>query len=224
MTTPGDPSGRAPLSASDAELLSLYGPEIAGRAVLGDAVPRADRPAVQSLSMDRVSDLLSIVDGDDPERRAKVEPWARRLSWALDELIEIPVINRRVGLDGILGLVPVVGEGAGLVAAFTVVVSAMAGGASIPTLLRMLLNIGFDALFGSVPIIGQAWDFFFKANTRNLRLLEADLADREATRRSSVTVLLMAVVAAIVLVAVSVLSMLVFVGGAVWLVRSLFAS
>jgi hypothetical protein len=72
--------------------------------------------------------------------------------------------------------------------------------------------------------LGQAWDFYFKSNTRNLGLIEADLADREATRRSSTRVLIIAAVALVLLVLMLVAVVVINVVAIAWLVRNLFQS
>lgn len=218
--TPSNAQNLEPNPASarrEEKLVRLYGPEIVEPATR----PQAGRK-VQGFSLDAVADTLAIVDGDDPRRREKVEPWVKRLSWALDEMVRVPGINRRFGLDGLLGLIPGVGEGAGAAAAFTVVVSAIASGVSIPTILRMLLNIGVDSLFGSIPFLGQAWDFYFKSNTRNLGLIEADLADREATRRSSTKVLLLAGVALIFVVLLLAIVLAINIYVIAWAIKNVF--
>ena len=225
----------------DAALVAIYGPELPVEGLRGEVsefarrvTPAADVVAppatssgpapspVRGFSMETISNAISVVDGNDPDRRAKVDPWVKSLSWALDEMFRIPVINKRVGVDGVLGLIPGVGEGLGLAASFSVVVSALAAGASIPTVMRMVLNIGVDALFGSIPVAGQAWDFFFKSNTRNLKLLNADLDDRESTRRSSIKVLAWASVVFLMLlvVAAAVIALSIFVF--VWIIAKIF--
>jgi len=65
----------------------------------------------------------------------------------------------------------------------------VAAGVSLPTLLRMLVNVGIESVVGLVPFAGALFDMVYKANERNVRLIEADLADRRGTRRSSLAVL-----------------------------------
>lgn len=216
----GGSTGR---SDRERRLVDLYGPEIVRDSPLTRNSPSSDTTP-RGFSLDALSDRLSVVDGDDPRRRELVQPWVKRLSWALDEVVRVPVLNRRFGLDGLLSLIPGIGEGAGAVAAFTIVVSAIASGVSIPTVTRMLLNIGLDSIVGSIPFLGQAWDFYFKSNTRNLGLIEADLADREATRRSSTRVLIIAAVALVLLVLMLVAVVVINVVAIAWLVRHLFRS
>ena len=111
-----------------------------------------------------------------------------------DEAIRLPIIGR-VGLDAVVGLVPGIGDIAGgLMAGYGLVIAARLR-APAAILLRMLLNIAVDTLGGVVPLVGDIFDSQWKANTRNLALLEAWLAEPQRARRRSV-ILLLAVAAA----------------------------
>jgi len=94
----------------------------------------------------------------------------------LDAGIRIPGTNLRFGLDPILGLLPAVGDAAGAVLAGWILVEAVRLGASRATLLRMAGNVALDAGLGAVPYLGDAFDFAWKANLRNVALLERHLA------------------------------------------------
>lgn len=109
----------------------------------------------------------------------------RSVSRLMDEAFRIPGTRFRVGLDGLLGLIPGVGDVTGAAMGGWIVVSAARLGAPPSLLLRMLVNVGLDALVGGVPVVGDLFDFAFKAHRRNFRLLEAHLADPERTRRAS---------------------------------------
>jgi hypothetical protein len=103
----------------------------------------------------------------------------RRRIEALEKLLErslvLPGTNRAVGLDAIAGLVPVAGD---------IVTAAMGAwliwegrnlGMPKTKLWRMAANIGFDTLLGAVPFVGDAFDFLFRSNSRNLRLIKRHL-------------------------------------------------
>ena len=96
----------------------------------------------------------------------------------LDDLIRIPILNIRIGLDPILGLIP--GAGDTVTAAFSIYLigSAMYFGVPKVVILRMALNVAFDYLIGLIPFAGDAADFFFKSNRRNLRLLREYAGER----------------------------------------------
>jgi hypothetical protein len=124
--------------------------------------------------------------------------WVRRLAWVLDDAFAIPGMRgRRAGVDGLIAFIPVVGDAAGIIVSMVIVLAGVGAGVSVPTVVRMALNVGVEALIGLVPVIGGLFDLVFKANNRNVALIEADLADRSATRRSSLRVL---VVGAVVVV------------------------
>ena len=93
----------------------------------------------------------------------------------LEGLFVIPGINRRVGLDALLGLVPVAGDLIAAVLGAWIVWEARNLGMSRFQLTRMSARVGFDALLGVIPVIGDAADFFYRSNTLNLRTIKRHL-------------------------------------------------
>jgi hypothetical protein len=149
--------------------------------------------------------------------------WVNRLAWVLDSAVAVPGTGgRRIGVDGFLTMVPGIGDAAGLVLSMIVVTAGVAAGVSIPTTIRMLVNVGFESLAGLVPFAGALFDMAYKANERNVRLIEADLADRRRTRRSSLAIIVALVatllVGFIMTIAVFLLSIAVFL----WVLYRLF--
>lgn len=132
----------------------------------------------------------------EPTPRAAAEglvpDYVRRLAWVLDDAIPI-VGNRRVGLDGVMSFVPVVGDTAGFGLATIVVLAGVRAGCSWPTVARMTMHAVGETVTGMIPLGGPLIAFAWKANSRNLRIIEADLRDREATRRESWQVILVAI-------------------------------
>jgi Domain of unknown function (DUF4112) len=109
---------------------------------------------------------------------------------ALDQLFRVPGTRLRFGLDAIIGLVPGAGDIAtALIGAYGLVIAQQLG-APGSIQLRMLVNLLIDAAVGAIPILGDLFDFAFKANVRNASLLTGWLARPHETRRSSVLVLL----------------------------------
>lgn len=99
----------------------------------------------------------------------------RKLSRLMDTAIRIPVINFRIGLDPILGLVP--GAGDVVTTAFSAYIIFLARRFQLPSevLGQMIANIVLEAVVGSVPLLGDLFDAYYKANVRNLALLEKHL-------------------------------------------------
>jgi hypothetical protein len=134
----------------------------------------------------------------------------------MDDAIAIPGTNFRIGLDAIIGLIPGVGDMAGGILSAAVIVAAARSGAPGSLVARMIGNAGLDMVLGTVPIIGDVFDAGWKANRRNLNLLERYLENPTATRRAS-TLLVVGAVAAIALLVVA------SVAAVVWLTRALLA-
>ena len=111
-------------------------------------------------------------------------PQLRRFAVWLDAGIAVPGTSIRVGLDPLLGLVPGLGDAAGALLAAWILVEAIRLGASRPTLARIASNIAVDALIGAVPVVGDVFDVVWKANLKNVALLERHAIDPAAARKS----------------------------------------
>ena len=110
--------------------------------------------------------------GTDPQSvRRRVEA----MEQLLERLVVIPGINKPVGLDVILDLVPVVGDFAAAALGAYIVWEAKNLGMSKTQIARMAGNVGFDWLLGLIPWVGAVPDFFFRSNTRNLRIIRKHL-------------------------------------------------
>jgi hypothetical protein len=131
--------------------------------------------------------------GDDDRARRDLER-LRAITLVFDQAFGIPGTKWRFGLDALFGLVPGLGDIAGgLVAVYALRVARNLG-APPAIQLHMLSNIALDALVGMVPIAGDLFDFAFKAQTRNLALLDAYAATpHRAARRSRRGLVLMGI-------------------------------
>ncbi|MGB5853652.1 MAG: DUF4112 domain-containing protein [Oceanisphaera sp.] len=98
-----------------------------------------------------------------------------RLAWILDSAIRLPG-GFRIGLDGIIGLVPGIGDLVGAAMSSYIVVEAARLKAPFRVLARMGLNVLIELVVGIVPIFGDIFDFAFKANLRNMRILNEYLS------------------------------------------------
>jgi hypothetical protein len=105
------------------------------------------------------------------------------LAWVLDSSIPVPGTRFRIGLDGLLGLVPVVGDLLGTLLSAYILVQAARMGVPRVTLLRMGFNVTLEAVVGMVPVAGDLFDFAWKANQRNVELLRAHARDPGRARR-----------------------------------------
>ena len=109
------------------------------------------------------------------ESKAIVLRRLRQLSDLLDNAVAIPGTNYRVGIDPLLGLLPGGGDTLGAILSAYIVLQAAQLGAPRPTLVRMVWNILLDSLVGTIPLLGDFVDVAWKANTKNMALLEAHL-------------------------------------------------
>jgi hypothetical protein len=110
---------------------------------------------------------------------------ARTLTGTMDTAVKVPGTGIRFGLDAILGLIPGVGDFAGAGISGYLVLLAARHRAPAAVLARMLGNIGIDAVVGSIPLVGDLFDVGWKANSRNLVLLERHLDAPMQTRAAS---------------------------------------
>ena len=127
----------------------------------------------------------------------------RRLAWLLDELIPIPGTKRRVGLDAVLGLLPAGGDLAGGALSAYTIVAAHRLGAGPAVILRMGLNVLIDMIIGTVPLLGDLFDAGWKANTRNVALLDQFTEKPQPVRKSSRVVVALVLVALVALLIAS---------------------
>ncbi len=107
-----------------------------------------------------------------------------RFAYWLDAGIRAPGTNLRFGLDPILGLIPGAGDAAGAVLSGWILVEAFRMGASRATLMRMAGNVALDAVAGTVPLLRDIFDFAWKANLRNVALLERHLVAPDRAERA----------------------------------------
>ena len=96
----------------------------------------------------------------------------RRVARLLDSAIGIPGTRFRVGFDGLVGLIPGGGDALTALFALWIVYEARRLGLPGTKIARMLLNVGVDAAIGVVPVLGDLFDFAFKANLRNIAIID----------------------------------------------------
>ena len=117
----------------------------------------------------------------DPARVERL----RRLAVLLDDSIPIPGTRFRIGVESIVGLIPGAGDLAGGAFSLYILLQAARMGVPRPLLVRMGTNLVIDVVVGAVPVLGDLFDAGFKANLRNLALLERHADRPVASTRSS---------------------------------------
>ena len=115
---------------------------------------------------------MPLPTGSDPAAvRQRVEAMER----VLERSFTIPGINRQVGLDAVVGLVPVVGDLVAAAMGAYLIWEARNLGLPKWKLYRMAGNVAFDTAIGAVPVVGDAFDLVFRSNSRNLRMIRRHL-------------------------------------------------
>lgn len=118
-------------------------------------------------------------------KQNEVERVGQMVRW-LDDLVRVPGTKFGIGLDALVGfLLPGVGDAITAGLGLTVVTAAIRRGVPKIVIARMLVNLGVDLLVGAIPVVGDAFDLLWRANTRNLALLERHQNELEPQSRRS---------------------------------------
>lgn len=215
MSTPAAPHGSAngdlpavvdPQTASARPRHNNAGPEHTGTDHAGPSSTWAGSPDADD------SAFNDSYAGPNSPLSHEVPDFVRKLAWVLDDAIPI-LGKRRIGIDGFLSMIPVVGDAAGFGLAATVLLAGVRAGCTWPTIARMLFHALGESLVGMIPLLGPVVAFAWKANSRNLRIIEKNLADREATRRESWKVLLIALALIVLTIAIAITSLVLVIWG-----------
>lgn len=145
----------------------------------------------------------------EPEVLPPAPEWVEKLAWLMDR--SIPIGRWKIGLDGIIGLVPGLGDLVGAIISGVIVAAGIRAGLPRSAIARMVANVGVEALVGVVPFLGDVFDMAFKANTRNVQIYrEALRGERDRKKDSLFVVGVVLVFAAIV--AIPVIAVILMVG------------
>jgi hypothetical protein len=133
------------------------------------------------ISVDSAGKVQSVEDPGVRETRERLS-W---LAWLLDSSIPIPGTRLTIGLDALIGLFPVIGDLIGVLLSSYILSEAARLGAPKVVLWRMAFNVGVEGVVGIIPFAGDVFDAAWKANQRNVRLLDGWLERPEKAERSS---------------------------------------
>ena len=163
-------------------------------------------------------DPIHVPDVVEPDEKLPKDLVAlRRFAYYMDEAFTIPGTPFKVGLDAALGLIPGVGDVIGAVLSTWIVVGALRHRVPGRIIARMVLNIGIDLLFGSVPLAGDVFDFLYEENVKNMRLLEKH-RDRRRPPRSMAAIALVASGILLLVLAFAVVVAAALIAFVVWLI------
>lgn len=133
----------------------------------------------------------------------------RRFSYLLDDAIRIPGTPYRIGIDPLLDIIPIGGDFIGTALSIYIVIEAARMGVSRPVVVKMVSNILFDTVIGTVPVLGTVADAVWKANGKNIELLETELKIPQSEKKADWLFLVLLIggllIAIVILAAVSVL-------------------
>jgi hypothetical protein len=142
----------------------------------------------------------------DLQKQVKVEKSLDELARYLDGLFRVPGTDWRFGLDALIGLVPNIGDTLTVIPSFYILLAGVRYGVPKVTLLRMAFNIGIDYVVGSIPLLGDAFDFVWKANQKNMDLIRTRAAGRGEGTSGDYVFLLVLLLILLGLLAVSILA------------------
>ncbi|SRR5579883_763210 len=120
----------------------------------------------------------------EPDAKVSTMKRLRQISRLLDKVVTVPGLNLNIGVDPIIGLIPVGGDFLGVLLSAYIVLEAARMGVSAPTLSRMAINIIVDGLVGSVPFFGDLFDFAWTANEYNIKLIEEHLTSPHRRKKA----------------------------------------
>ena len=110
----------------------------------------------------------------ETEETAYNDRLSEYLAWLMDSSIQIGPVS--FGLDGLIGLIPGLGDVATGIVSAVIILRAIQHGVHRAAIVRMLLNVGFDTLLGAVPVAGDLFDFAFKSNIRNMQIYRESMS------------------------------------------------
>lgn len=124
------------------------------------------------------------------EQTPKLPAYMSAVARLMDSAVRVPGTRWRIGLDGVIGLIPGVGDTLGAAVSSVIIMQAALSGIPIWVLLRMVLNVAVEWAVGLIPLVGDLFDFAWKANSRNVMLYIDYFRDPHAiVRKSAVSII-----------------------------------
>ncbi len=124
-----------------------------------------------------MASTIRSIDASPAERKRRARERLITLTRLMDSAVDLPVLRTKVGLDALLGLVPIAGDLLSAAIGVYLITQARELGASRWLQAKMLRNLVVDAAVGSVPLAGDIFDVYFRAHRRNLKLLQQHLGE-----------------------------------------------
>jgi hypothetical protein len=146
-------------------------------------------------------EIKIIMPGQEAPEKDKELKWVRQLSTLLDSQFIIPGTNIRFGLDPLFSLFPVLGDLATYVISGVLIYTMYQQGASRKVVIKMIMNSTFDAILGTIPIVGTVFDIFYRSNEKNLKLLREHYMEGKHQGSGNGLVLLILFVAIVIVAA-----------------------
>jgi hypothetical protein len=132
--------------------------------------------AMQSKIENRESKILDVdwevLPPEEKRKRQGLEPLFKWLALIMDEIIRVPGTNFRFGLDPLLGLIPGIGDTSSALVSAVALIQAVRLGVPKVLIARMAMNILVNESIGVIPVVGDAFSFWFKSNARNYEILK----------------------------------------------------
>lgn len=125
--------------------------------------------------------------------------WIKTVSYLMDEQFRLPGTRFRFGIDPIINLFPVVGDLTGFLISAGMLLAMARNGASSKVVVLMSINILVDSVIGPIPVIGNIFDFYFKSNTRNLRLMQEYFVEGKHQGSGKITIIIALIVLVLIL-------------------------
>jgi hypothetical protein len=174
---------------------------------------------MQSKIENRNSKILDVdwevLPPEEKRKRQGLEPLFKWLAYIMDDVVRVPGTTFRFGLDPLLGLIPGIGDTSSALVSAIALVQAVRVGVPKILLMRMAANIFVNEIIGVVPVVGDAFSFWFKSNARNYEILKHHRLGSSPPRASDWLFVVGILVALVVVVCVGIAISLLILGAVV---------